>query len=407
MQVRPLSFDDDLGAELDLSRRAFGPVAAAAVPARHDSVRAAIAAGTIVGAFDGARLTGSARYHVMRQWWHGRAVPMAGVAGVKVAPEERGRGTGTALIARLLGDIAAAGYPLSALYPATAPLYRGFGWEIAGGTYEMVLPARSLAALSPPDPAVSGGDPAGPPVRRAGPGDEEEIVAVLGLVHERLAHCGPATREPWQVRRWLDDPERFAYLAPDGFLAYQWGSPDGTPAVLDTRGIDVLQLVAASPGTARALWRILGSHAPTASTISARVPPGDPVQFLTREPDAVLRRAGPWMLRVTDAPAAIAARGYPAAVSLSAPLELADPALPANAGAWQLEVSGGRGSLERAGTSQAPGALRLGARGLAALYGGTAPGQLRVAGLAAGGDRATDDALAAAFGGQAFLLDAF
>jgi Predicted acetyltransferase involved in intracellular survival and related acetyltransferases len=28
----------------------------------------------------------------MRQWWHGRAVPMAGVAGVTVAPEYRGQG---------------------------------------------------------------------------------------------------------------------------------------------------------------------------------------------------------------------------------------------------------------------------------------------------------------------------
>jgi predicted acetyltransferase len=30
----------------------------------------------------------------MRQWWHGRAVPMAGVAGIKVAPEYPGRGVG-------------------------------------------------------------------------------------------------------------------------------------------------------------------------------------------------------------------------------------------------------------------------------------------------------------------------
>ena len=37
----------------------------------------------------------------MRQWWYGRAVPMAGVAGVKVAPEDRGRGVGRAVMTAL------------------------------------------------------------------------------------------------------------------------------------------------------------------------------------------------------------------------------------------------------------------------------------------------------------------
>jgi predicted acetyltransferase len=32
----------------------------------------------------------TALYHDMRQWWLGRAVPMAGVGGVTVAPEYRG-----------------------------------------------------------------------------------------------------------------------------------------------------------------------------------------------------------------------------------------------------------------------------------------------------------------------------
>jgi GNAT superfamily N-acetyltransferase len=39
--------------------------------------------------------------HDMRQWWYGRPVPMAGVAGVKVAPEYRGQGVGRALMTAL------------------------------------------------------------------------------------------------------------------------------------------------------------------------------------------------------------------------------------------------------------------------------------------------------------------
>ena len=51
------------------------------------------------------------------------------------------------------------------------------------------------------------------------------------------------------------------------------------------------------------------------------------------------------MLRVVDAPAAIAARGFPAATSLSVPLDIADGALPANAGRWELTVAEGKGAL--------------------------------------------------------------
>jgi predicted acetyltransferase len=110
------------------------------------------------------------------------------------------------------------------------------------------------------------------------------------------------------------------------------------------------------------------------------------------------------MLRIVDAPAAIAARGYPSQVSLSLPLELTDPVLPANSGAWQLEVLGGAGILKRTG-KPATSALRLGARGLAALFAGVGVGSLRLAGLVAAGDPGADDALDCAFGGAAFLID--
>jgi hypothetical protein len=67
-------------------------------------------------------------------------------------------------------------------------------------------------------------------------------------------------------------------------------------------------------------------------------------------------------------------------------------------------VAGSEGSLQRAGGAEA-GALRLGARGFAALFAGSAVGPLRLAGLAAGGDPAADDALESAFRGHAFMID--
>jgi predicted acetyltransferase len=235
-----------------------------------------------------------------------------------------------------------------------------------------------------------------PKLRRATPADTTAIVAVKGLVHARLRHCGPNTREPWELREWLADPEHFAYLADDGFLSYRWAR--------QTDEIDAEELIAASAETARALWQILASHATMATRIRACLAPDDPVHVLSREPDAELRRTDSWMLRIVDPAAAVAARGFPAGVTVSVPLDLADPVLPGNAGHWRLEVAGGQGSLQRAGGGTA-GELRLGARGLAALFAGSGVGLLRLAGLVAGGDAAADDALESAFRGQAFMID--
>ena len=147
-----------------------------------------------------------------------------------------------------------------------------------------------------------------------------------------------------------------------------------------------------------------------ASRVRACLAPDDPVTWLTRDPAATTGQLDTWMLRLVDAPAAIAARGYPAATSVSVRLDLADPALPANSGRWVLEVSGGAGSLTRLGDA-APGAgtgaLRLGARGFAALFAGVPVATLRLAGLAAGGDAGADDALGPAFRGPAFMIDNF
>ena len=370
-------------------------------------LQASVEAGALIGAFDGGRLVGSARYHVMRQWWHGRSMPMAGVAGVKVAPEERGRGVGTAMMAALLDEISERGYPVSVLFPTIGSLYRGMGWETVGARYEALLPAGSLAALVRPDQPAAAGQGA-PKLRRATPADGAAIVAVQGLVHDRLLHSGPTTFEPWMLDDSLDDEDQFTYLTDDGFLSYRWSA--------DREEIEVEDLVAGSAGTARAFWQILASHATMASRVRACLAPDDPVTWLTRDPVAMTSQIESWMLRLVDAPAAIAARGYPAAASVSVRLDLIDTGRPTNSGRWALDVSGGAGSLTRLGDA-APGsgtgagtgaaALSLGPRGFAALYAGVPVATLRLAGLVAGGDTAADDALGLAFRGPAFMIDNF
>jgi predicted acetyltransferase len=400
LEIRLLRADDDPAPQLDLAERAFGAVPAAEREGRIRSLPGQMASGRILGVFAGRQPAASASYHDMRQWWCGRPVPMAGVAGVMVAPEYRSRGVGRRVMTALLDEIAARGYPLSALYPATMPLYRSLGWELAGARDTVVIPARSLRALtSPDDLAPAAPDPRpGPELRRAGPGDAEAVIAVLGRVHEAARDCGPLTRDAAMVGQWLAG-DVYAYLAGDGFLAYRWHHQN--------HDLFVERAEAVSARTVRAFWTHVASYASMAQKIYAWTGPASALWWLTRERDVDIEHRARWMLRVVDAPAAIAARGFPEGVSARVVLRVDDRTRPANAGLWELAVAGGAGALTPAGPVLAGDVLTLGARGLAALYAGTPVGTLRQAGLAAGGTPDGNAALDAAFAASTFMLDAF
>jgi predicted acetyltransferase len=418
LEIRPLTRDDDLDAQLDLAQRAFGPMPAVDRSTWTDLTGLRVAQGMVLGAFIAGRPVGAGTVNDMRQWWHGRAVACAGVSSVKVAPEHRGQGIGTRLMTALLELIAARGYPLSALYPATVPLYRSLGWELAGGRYQATVPARSLLRPVPPDQAAGAGAPgvATADVRRSGPGDAAEVIEIIGRAHEAARDCGPITWDAGRTERWLSRDDVYTYRTGDGFAAYRWG---------DRQDLVVERVQGASAETVRALWSVIASHASVARTVRAVIAPADPLWWLTREQDVTAARWTTWMLRVVRAPAAIEARGFPSGVSVTVPLEIKDPALRANDGQWELTVSGGKGILIPNGpgilgtppSSADPGgrprgggrgaALTLGARGLAALYAGTPVATLRLAGLASGGLPEADAALDSAFAATPFLLDDF
>src|SRR5262249_5312552 len=153
-------------------------------------------------------------------------------------------------------------------------------------------------------------------------------------------------RDAGTVRRWISRPDVFGYLAPDGFVGYGWRGDSAREMMVHT-------LLAASAATARALWGTVASHASVTEVVHVNLAPPDPIGWLTREQDLSLLLRWRWMLRVIDPRAAIAGRGFPAGISVSAPIALADPDLPGNRGTYTLEVSDGRGRL-------APGAPERG-----------------------------------------------
>ena len=398
--IRPISPDDDYDAQLDLSQRAFGIYSEQQAASWLHVARLRAGQGLFLGAFIDGAPAGAAMLHDMRQYWLGQPVKMAGVASVKVAPEHRGRGIGRALMTELLNVTAERGYPLSALFPATTPIYRSLGWELAGGKYRFQVPARSLRGLVEPDEAARGRG-AGHhdvPVRRASPADAATVIKVIGESHLAARDAGPLTWDEGPAAQWLGRKDLYAYLAgDDGFAAYRWAGDD----------LWVERVHARTPETLRALWSVIASHSSTTDNVLGWTGPRDPSWWLTRERDATITRRGMWMLRVVDAAAAIAARGFPPGFSASVPLEIHDQARPANSGHWRLTVADGTGALTQNGGAPSPDRLTLGPRGVAALYAGIPVTTLRLAGLASGGTPEADTALDTAFAAAPYMVDDF
>lgn len=380
---RPVT-EDDLPAVVDVRNRSFGPISRGAEEQWRLANLELIGQGRSYGVFDGATIMASGKARGFQQWWNGRLVPMAGMAGIVVSPEYRGRGVGSLLMRRLAEESRRRGETISALYPATVPVYRHLGWEFAGSQRCYRLSTAMLRTL--------GGSTA---VRRATPEDAQILhdlcAASLGAARE----LGPLQWPAEQWRRRLEDDATYVYLADDGVVVYGWRGHD----------LEVRFLWADSEETTRTLWSVVGSGSSVAKSVHAYLSPHDPVHWLLgEEASGEVQRNG-WMLRILDVPGSLAARGYPPGLAARVSLEVDDPESADNTGTWVLSVEGGRASAERGEDSAA---LRLSARGLAALYAGQPVSALRRAGLAAGGDAGADPVLDQVFGGStAHLIDYF
>jgi predicted acetyltransferase len=336
--------------------------------------------------FDGSRLAAAARLRQFTQWWHGRPQPMAGIAGVTVSPEDRGRGVGTKVMRAVIDRAVALGDAVSVLYPATTPIYRALGYEHAGAQHNVRIPAEALRQIRPSGHAK---------LRRMGPGDAAEIISVLHRVYGAARVSGPVSWDERTWELWLEEEDDFLYLADDGFLIYRW------------KGDDILvdNLVAGSGETARTLWSLVGTASSVAQHVTAPVAPDDPVLWLLRERGKEQVKQVRWMFRVLDVAAAVERRGYPLSVSCEAVVTVEDRVR--GGGTWRLEFAGGSGAAAPVGESGsgAPGAV-LSANGLAALYAGVPTGTLRIAGLMSGDDR-YDEVLDTVFAAKPYMLDYF
>lgn len=347
-----------------------------------------------VAAYRGSRLVGMTAVHRFRQWFGGRAVPCGGVAGVMVAPDQRGSGLSRLMLGAATDGMRDRGEPLSALYPTTASLYRSVGFEIAGWWGRRAVPVTELprptgaVAWEPADPT----DPAVP-----------EIAAATA-----------AGRDGWIVppdRWWVSWAAR---RTEKGATTWTWlGRRDGAPVAAvsyghgrSERGLFDLEadviLGVDGPALAEAL-AFLGANGTTADRLRTTLPGHLLARHVPQASRIPTQEDWPWMLRLVDLPGAIAARGWPAGLALDVDLRVTPPTHGPDdpvGGDWVLRIADGAGSCEPGGS----GAVTLASTDLAALYSGHLdPAQLLAEGRLAGATEPQVSGLRAAFAGSPTL----
>lgn len=342
----------------------------------------------------------------MGQYFGGRCVPMVGIAAVAVAPEARGRGLALGLMQEAVREMHRDNVPLSCLYPSTQALYRQVGYEQAGHRFRFEL---DLARIGVTDRAMH---------LRPVTDDDEPMIRAC---QRRFAAASDGMLERCELlwkrtRAWRGNAySGFAVAESESaeIEGYLFLRQTLDPAIFRTD----MSLSDLAFTTARAGRRLLGFLADFGSmvrTVDFHSGPVHPLISLMPQQVYKSEFRFHWMLRVIDAPAAIAARGWPAGLQTALTLRLHDDLIPENRGDWRLTIERGRASLERIATPDsaaphaAPPDAELDIRALACLYAGflSVP-QAQITGMV----RATPDGLpklASAFPpGCAGMVDMF
>lgn len=301
------------------------------------------------------RIVGGLTLFPMGQWFGGRRVEMTGVNLVGIAPEHRGGGTATRLMAAAVREMRDAGTPISVLYPAKQTLYRRAGYELAGSRFENEIDLRDLGFG---DRELN--------VRLLRP---EDAAVVQDLYRSYAsAHNGPLDRPAYMWQRVADPVGRDVR----GYLVEGDAGAEGYVYVEEVPGegygyrLMLTDFAATTGRGARRLLRFLGDHASLGEAARWYGDPTDLAFLAMREQTWRTKVSFRWMLRVLDPTAALEQRGYARSLDTEVDLELADDLLPENNGRWRVQVAGGRAQVRPGGE----GRVRADIRALASIYTG-------------------------------------
>lgn len=301
----------------------------------------------------------------------GGELPVAAVTMVTVRATHRRRGVLRQMLRQQFDDVHARGIAVATLWASEAPIYQHFGYGLAYRKGRIDADPRRCTFL---------GNPA--PVGRTRLLTEAEALEQLPPIYERARHEIPGSfRRPlswWETHKLADPPSGRSGASPlfrvaweqdgevRGYALYRvqagWG-----PDALSTHVLDVLEAVGTDPVATREVWRYLFNVDLVVTVRTHRLNADHPLVFALEDVRQLKMTVGDgtWV-RLVDVQAALAARIYPVAASLT--FELLDSFCPWNAGVWTLDAGPDGAALRR--TSDGP-ALRLSTTELAAMYLGT------------------------------------
>ncbi len=343
------------------------------------------------GAFDGDTLAGRMVDRDYDSYFGGATLATAGIAGVTVAAEYRGRGTLSPLFTETLSAARSRGAVISTLFPTAPRIYRRFGYEVIGDFVTVEIPSQALAAVAPVPEAVR--------TRRATTSDVEAIRGIYDTWASQ--QNGPLTRRGASFPESADDylaaytGVTVAVDAADlvvGFVSWERGQGYG-----DVGRLEISDLLATDPTAYRALLGAMGSFSSVTPQMRIDTSGFDLVRLFLPSLHWRVVDSSPYMLKVLDVSGALTQRRYPAGFSGELAFSVTGDFLPHNNGSYLLDVSNGRGNCVRG----EHGGRVLTPHGLALLFAGVqSSANLRAAGHLSGGPVDEDSTWDALFGGR-------
>lgn len=300
-------------------------------------------------ALDGREIVGTAAAYSFVLTVPGKEIPAAGVSWVGVLPSHRRQGVLRSMMRRQLDDVRERGEPLAILFASEGAIYQRFGYGLATLSVSFDV-ERSRSAFRTPDR----------PMGRTHLLSPEEATRDLPPVYDavRRRQPGMLSRTPaWWAAEVIADPEhrrngagpKFFALheiggAPEGYAIYRirqaWSQGSATSTLI------AREVVAATPGAARALWQYLFGVDLVERIRGDMVVPDLSLLLQLAEPRRLNLAVGDGLwLRVVDLPAALTGRSYGTAGTLV--FDVRDEFCPWNAGRWQLTVDGADAVVER------------------------------------------------------------
>ena len=283
-------------------------------------------------------------------WLGGRIVPACNIAHVAIMPEYRGLGIAGTILDFAASEAANRGALVASLFASTRPLYRKFGFELAGSEIIYEADTRELYKVMGQFQCRS--------VEKAQtrlaiePIYAEHCRTQAGVLHRSDAH--------WNGLLHASGDELSTYV-------FEHDGQDAGYVVLDTgnpEGLVLRDWVALSGATARQILKFLG----TFSTVYPRVrwhgAPQDALTFEMPDKGWHLFHQEEFLMRILSPKLALAARGYEGA---SGQLRI-DVRGPSQNHSLLLTVEGGIGACEE----DAPGFadITIGLAQFATLYSG-------------------------------------